>query len=249
MKSTVHMLTVLAAQKRANSSLVVGDGVKENLAPEFIEQVTLCIEQTHEKIELCSSLPGFEKNAADVMRARERMNDYISQKVMSMPKINERMLLKVLNMAIATQRAGNCYEFSFYTQALLEKAGISTEIFRVRKPGTEDSHVFLVVNLISKKDKPNDFNLLKSEALVIDPFMKKIYSAQEIPRYLEVCVFDGEKEQVSYQPFQETEHVLDSNVQKELVEDWQMFINAKQSPNKDKENNPEQDESTIVKMP
>ncbi|RUR04908.1 hypothetical protein [Legionella sp. km772] len=248
MQSTVQILSVLADQKKANRGLEVSNELKENFDPVFIEKVALCIEQTHEKIELCSSLPGLEKNAAAVMRAREHMNDLIGQRVMSMSKMNERVLLKLLNLAIASQRAGNCYEFSFYAQSLLEKVGISTEVFRVKKPGTEDSHVFLVANL-DNKTKLNGVNLVSSEAIVIDPFMKKIYFSQEIPKYLEVCVFDKETEEVFYQPFQETEHVLDKEVQKELVEDWQMIINAKQSPNRNKDNSSELDESTTVKIP
>ncbi|WP_127100041.1 hypothetical protein [Legionella sp. km772] len=235
MKSTVQILTVLAAQKRMARSLSVSEGIKEILDPISLKQLEFCITQTHEIITLCSSLPGLEKNAAEVMRSRELVNDFIRQNISLMSQINERFLLKLLNSAIGAQHAGNCYEFAFYTQSLLDKAGINTQVFRVKKPGTDDSHVFLVAKLHSDTTNPEDPRFLDSSAMVVDPFMKKIYLAKEIPRYLEVCVFDPKSETVSYLPFSKSEHVLDNKVHKELVEDWQLFLQAKNPPSKEKE--------------
>ena len=92
--------------------------------------------------------------------------------------------------------------------------------------------MFLVANL-KASSRIDDFHSWNSEAIIIDPFMKKIYSPKELLDYLEVCVFNEQTEKVSYLAFKEETHVLDNSAQKDLLDDWQMFINIKNSKKAD----------------
>ena len=227
MDSTSSMLTILASYNRQTNQLLVGEHLKLITQSTLLETIAHCIEQAHLKIELSSSLPGCEKNAEAVMQARAQADRFINEKIGSRATINERLLLKVFSAAIASLRAGNCYEFSFYTQSLLEKEGIDTKVIRVKQEGTQNSHVLLVANLNTRT--VGDINTWNSDAILIDPFMKKIFCAKEHANYLEVCIFDDNSGKISYAPFDSSKDILDANVTSELVEDWQKVIEGKKA--------------------
>jgi hypothetical protein len=221
------MLAILASYTRPTKNLIVGEHLKSLIQPTLLDTITHCIDQAHTKIELSSSLPGCEHNAEAVMQVRAQTDKFINEKIGSKSKVNERALLKVLCRSIASLRAGNCYEFSFYTQSLLEKKGVDTKIIRVKQQGTLNSHVLLVTHL----DTSTVGNLTSwnSDAILIDPFMKKTFCAAELPNYLEVCIFDDISGKVRYEAFNSLTDTLDADVTRELVEDWQRVIEGKKA--------------------
>lgn len=221
MESTGHILATLGYEKKTDSGLIVSDEANKPDSASLLPLIH-CIASAHEKIELCSSLPGLERNAEQVDNARKRMNEYIKGKIETVTHIKERLLLIIFNKAIENQQAGNCYEFSFYTKFLLDKAGVSTEVWRAKKPNTKDSHVFLVV-----KEDDGSSGLGNPDGIIVDPFMKKIFCTKELSSYLKVCVFDEETQEVFYVPYDEAVHDLDNKAQAELLEDWQKFIDVR----------------------
>lgn len=112
----------------------------------------------------------------------------------------------------------------------------------------EDSHVFLVINRDLTTPAEN-FLEWNEDALVVDPYLKKIYPASEIPTLLQSCSHDVESDKVHYIPYNPKQHKLDNSVQKEMLDDWQQAINTykeHQTPPISKE---EQEEETKPPSP
>ncbi len=226
MESTTHMLSLLQlnAAETHKREITVSDSAS-HIDHKLLSQLMASIQEAHTAIETTSALPGFETNAETVETARKQVDQGIWNRIKHLTEVKESLLLKLLNLGIKAQQAGNCYEFSFFTQSILEKQHISSEIFRIKGVDNQNSHVFLVI----KRDpntKTDDFSAWNRDALIVDPYLKQIYSVSDIPKYLQSCAHSEETNTVRYIPFNRNEHKLDNNVQKEFVEDWQTVLAA-----------------------
>lgn len=226
MKAYGEISLILRSSKKTRA-ISISDLAK-NIDNEFLNKLITCISEVNSIIETTSALPGYEGNAKEVREARKQIDQSIMSRLNNISDVKENILLRLLNIGIKNQRAGNCYEFSFFGQSLLEKEGVLTEIFRIKGDNTKDSHVFIVANRNQETDA-SDFNTWNKDAIVVDTYMKQIYFANEIPIYLESCLYNEETSKVKYIPFNSNKHALDNNVRKELVEDWQNILDLLKS--------------------
>lgn len=130
-------------------------------------------------------------------------------------------------MAIRTQRAGNCYEFAFYAASILSRA-MPVEIFRVKDKNTQGNHVFLVINR-DPQSSIDDPELWGEKAIIVDPYLRKIYSASEIVQFLQSCVYDQESGKVVYSSYNSEIHFFDNNLTEELLMDWRRIFKSADS--------------------
>lgn len=223
MLDSMVVITVLlhdASKREVFISELAACHVNEQL----LENAVANLNRTHKTITLTSALPGYEQNAVNLEHARANMNHLIFEGVKTWRDIDEERLLHRLDAAIKSQKAGNCYEFSFYTQSFFAKQGIKSEVFRIRGE-QEDNHIFLIINR-DPTSPAEDFHQWNDDALLVDPYLKKVYLASEIPNRLESCSYDSESNRVSYIPFDPIQHKLDNLVQTETVEDWRQVLKA-----------------------
>lgn len=212
-----------AVVSTADKAVKVSAAAKECAAPSTILAINEMMNQVCNTIITCSSLPGQEGNAATVVAARHEIDAEVLKRFShSRIEITTNLLLKLFSIAIKTQRAGNCYEFSIFMQALLSKTKLRSEIFRI----DGGNHVFIVLNR-DQSLAVNDYANWNEGALIVDPFFQSIYLPNEIPTNLQSCVHDIEHNLVSYEAFNPVKHKLLNDVLDNLMEDWQAIISAK----------------------
>ncbi len=194
------------------------DHVMASVDGAVLEKIRQSIKETNETIKIVSALPGYEHQAAIVDDARNMVDKSIfsSLKANSV-NVTENLILRLFVNAMKLQQAGNCYEFSLYCHSLLLKKGIKSEVTRIKN----GNHVFLII------DRDQSIPIEEVErwrqaghAIIVDPFLNKIYMASEIFHYLQNCWHDEVLNQVKYIPFNLAEHTLSNDVLKEYVEDW-----------------------------
>lgn len=219
--SNCRMISLLMSDApRKKEHIVISELASKQILAELLQLCISTIDNVHEIITTTSALPGYEQNAKSVESSRKAVNQFMYSKLSDWNKIKEKLLLKILNIAIKAQGTGNCYEFAFYTQFLLEK-NVKSELFRVK--GQKNNHIFLVVN--RDLDTPSDdYTEWNKEAFILDSYLKKIYLASEIPTSLRSCYYDSDEGLIHYLPFEFNQHKLDNNVMKEFIEDWQLLL-------------------------
>lgn len=212
-----------SAASPTEKKLSISAAAMEGAAPDTLQTISELIAQVNNTIVTCSALPGQEGNAATVVAARHEIDAEVLKRFShSRIDITTNLLLKLFSIAIKTQRAGNCYEFSLFMQSLLSKTKLHSEIFRI----DGGNHVFIVLNR-NHSSTVNDYMNWNAEALIVDPFFQSVYLPSEIPAKLQSCVHNIEHNQVSYEAFNPVKHKLTNDVLENLMEDWQAIINVK----------------------
>lgn len=226
MESSTKMMMLLlnAAESHGKElALSISPAAEATISDELITTATDCIHAVHDVITITSALPGSESNAETVDKARKNIDSMIFERLKPLGEVKERYLLKILALEIKNQKAGNCYEFAFYAKSLLNQIDdVKSEVFRV-KSDAGDSHLFLVLNR-DPDTSPTDFNSWNADALVVDPYLKKVYLPQEMPAMLQSCMHDVEADEVHYLPFNPEKHTLDNLATHELIDDWRRVM-------------------------
>lgn len=206
-------------------SLFISPKAEKNTSPEDLQRIIACIEETHQVIKTTSALPGFEGNANRVEESRREVNLFIYRSLACRNKqIRDIFLLRTLVVAIKAQGTGNCYEFAFYASSILSKA-MRVEIFRVKDKSAQGNHVFLVINR-DPESSIDDPELWEEKTLIVDPYLRKIYSASEIAQFLQSCVYDQEFGTVVYSSYNSEIHFFDNNLIEELLMDWRRILES-----------------------
>jgi hypothetical protein len=95
-----------------------------------LEMITSKLRQVRATITTCSALPNHEENAAAVSTARASMDVEVLKRLEHNDVgVTAGLLLRQFSIAIKTQQAGNCYEYSLLMQFLLSKSSLRSEIF------------------------------------------------------------------------------------------------------------------------
>lgn len=231
--STVAMIIgLLIAEQKMQKQLFISKKVPQHLSEQHLRLLDELIQNVHDVITRTSALPGYEHNALAVAESRKKIDTFIFEKIKTMTVVQEKLLFKLICSGIKAQAAGNCREFAIYMCSLLFQE-IPSEIYRGK--GGDASHVFLVINR-NPSTPTHDFTQWNTDTIIVDPYLKMIYLAHEIPELLQICIHDAQENTIHYIPFNQQQHTLDNNIRAELLEDWQNALQRVKENNRSNSN-------------